>query len=115
MKEKTEFKVGDKVKFGDAEGVVRRVYVDETAYPILALFEGNGKLYFNQPEGFPRLTLVSRPEKFVEKEVYQPIEASVGYPHLSYRIYSNKEDALKHNSYTIGYAVSKVFIKESET
>lgn len=121
-----QFKVGDKVKFGDAEGVVKRVDVDRITYPIMVSFEGNGigtelaftengKLYFSQPKGFPSLTLVSRPERFVEKEVYQPVIATEhGRYYKGDRLYNTKEQCLIHGGNTIGYAVSKVFIKESE-
>lgn len=123
MKEKTEFKVGDKVKYGDAEGVVYSV--DKSAYPVEVNFKDSTYLSFTadgyltvvRVEGFPRLTLVSRAERFVEKEVYHPLFKSSFDIWAGSGMFNTKEEAMNYRGNSdkvVGYAVSKVFIKESE-
>lgn len=115
---KPEFKVGDKVKFGDAEGEVTQlehgfypVIVKFVNEPDMAVFTDDGFYGKHTGPGFPRLTLVSRPERFVEKEVYHPV-GKIGS--LTNQTFETKEDAINYPN-SIGYAVSKVFIKESES
>jgi len=122
---KTEFKVGDIVKFGYAEGLVSYVGLDQFGEIVKVKFgenldnfsiydfSRNGKIDKYAPEGFPRLTLVSRPEKWVEKEVYHPVGRGMGR-YVDTLFFNTKEEALSAYEHTIGYSVSKIYVKEGE-